>query len=66
MKRLFGMVVGVLYIGIAYSAFSRAQAGWADGYPDIGFWWTVITAFLTIAALAALVGTWIHTQASKG
>lgn len=56
------MGVGVVYLGIAFGAFARASAGWRDGYADIGFWWTVIGAFLTIAALGALVGTWIHTR----
>jgi hypothetical protein len=62
MKRIFGMGVGVLYFGIAFGAFTRAQNGWATGYEDIGFWWTVIAAILAIAATGALVGTWIHTQ----
>lgn len=56
------MGVGVVYLGIAFAAFARASAGWQAGHADIGFWWTVIGAFLTIAALGALVGTWIHTR----
>lgn len=56
------MGVGVVYLVIAFLAFTRAMAGWAAGYTDIGFWWTVIASFLTIAALGALIGTWIHTQ----
>ena len=60
------MGVGVIYFVIAFGAFSRARAGWSEGYSDIGFWWTVIAAFLTIAALSALAGTWIHTQESRG
>jgi hypothetical protein len=60
------MGVGVLYFGIAFGAYSRASAGWAAGHSDVGFWWTIIAAFLTIAAVGALVGTWIHTQPAKG
>ncbi len=66
MKRIFGMGVGALYLVIAFAAFSRARAGWAEGHGDIGFWWTVIAAFLTIAGLGALIGTWIHTQERRG
>ena len=66
MKRILGMGVGVIYVGIAFSAFSRARAGWDAGHSDLGFWWTVIATFLTIAALSALIGTWIHTQEGKG
>jgi len=66
MKRILGMGVGLVYFVIAFGAFSRARAGWADNYPDVGFWFTIIAAFLTIAGVSALVGTWIHTQESKG
>ena len=62
MKRILGMAVGVVYLVIAYGAFSRASAGWAADQSDVGFWWSVIAAFLAIAALSALVGTWLHTQ----
>lgn len=66
MKRIFGMGVGVVYFGLAFGAFTRARGGWAADHADIGFWWTVIATFLTIAALSALAGTWIHTQENKG
>ena len=66
MKRIFGMGVGVLYFVLAFGAFSRARAGWAADMSDIGVWWTVIATFLTVAALAALGGTWIHTQEGRG
>jgi hypothetical protein len=62
MKRIIGMGIGVLYLGIAFGALQRANGGWDTGYSDVGFWWTVIAAILTIAALGALIGTWIHTQ----
>jgi hypothetical protein len=62
MKRILGMGVGVLYLGLAAGAFMRASRGYADGHVDYGFWWMVVTALLGIAGLGALVGTWIHTQ----
>ncbi len=62
MKRVIGMGIGILYFGIAYGALSRANAGWAAGYEDIGFWWTVIAVLLSIAATGALVGTYLHTR----
>ena len=65
MKRILGMGVGVLYVGIAFGAFSKASAGWTAGDADLGVWWSVIGAMLTIAALSALIGTWIHTQETE-
>lgn len=62
MKRIVGMGIGVVYLGIAFLAFQHGSAGWDAGHADIGFWWTVIAALLAIAGLGALVGTWIHTQ----
>jgi hypothetical protein len=62
MKRILGMGVGVLYLGIAFGAYRRAVAGWDAGHSDLGVWWTVVAALLIIAALGALIGTWIHTQ----
>jgi len=66
MKRILGMGVGVLYLFIAFAAYSRARTGWAEGHSDIGFWFTVVGVLLTIAALGALIGTWIHTQQRSG
>jgi hypothetical protein len=62
MKRILGMGVGVFYLVLAFAAYSRARAGWDAGHSDIGFWFTVIGELQTIAALGALIGTWIHTQ----
>ena len=62
MARLFGFGVGVLYLIIAFGAFRKSSAGWAADHSDLGFWWGVIAALLTIAALGALIGTWIHTS----
>lgn len=65
MKRIIGFGIGFLYLGIAFGALQRANNGWDTGYSDVGFWWTVIAALLTIAALGALGGTWIHTQKTE-
>ena len=60
------MGVGVLYLVIAFGAYSKAGAGWEAGHSDLGFWWTVVGALLTIAALGALIGTWLHTRGARG
>ena len=65
MNRIIGMGIGVLWLGMAFLSLSRANDGWATGYEDVGFWWTVIAVILTIAATGAIVGTWIHTQPRK-
>ena len=62
MKRILGMGVGVVYLVISFAAFSRARSGLAEGHGEIGFWFSVVGTFLFIAALAAIIGTWIHTQ----
>jgi hypothetical protein len=62
MKRIIGMTIGVVWLGFTYGAFRNSSAGWAAGHADLGFWWAVIGAFLGIAALGAIIGTWIHTQ----
>lgn len=62
MTRILGMAVGVVYLGIAFGAYRNASSGWAAGHADLGFWWTVIGILLTIAALGALIGTWLHTR----
>lgn len=63
MKRILGMGVGAIYLVIAFGAFQRATDGWSEGHSDLGFWWTVIAVLLAVAAMGALVGTWIHTRA---
>ena len=62
MSRIFGFVVGLVWLAFAAYAFARSSEGWTAGNSDLGFWWAVIGSFLTIAAGAAVVGTWIHTQ----
>lgn len=66
MKLATGMLIGIFYLFIAFQAYQRSVMGWDTGQSDIGFWWAVIGAFLAIAGLGALVGTWIHTRPQKG
>lgn len=64
MKRSIGLIIGVIYIFIAFGAYKTGMAGWTAGHADLGFWWTVIGILLTIAGLGALMGTWIHAWSS--
>ena len=64
MNRIFGYIVGIVWLGLAYGAFQTSSAGRAAGQSDVAFWWTVIAGLLTIAALGALVGTTIHGRKS--
>jgi mono/diheme cytochrome c family protein len=64
-SRAFGMGVGVIWLGMAFGGLQAASAGWATGYSDLGFWWTVIAVILAIAGASALIGTWIHTRTSS-
>jgi len=61
MNRIFGYLVGVVWLGMAFGAFQRGQNGGALGYSDMSVWWTIIAGLLTIAGVGALVGTTIHT-----
>ncbi|HEX9885645.1 MAG TPA: hypothetical protein VGA70_04115 [Longimicrobiales bacterium] len=62
MARIFGFLVGFVWLGLAFGALRRSLAGWDAGQSDIGFWWAVIASLLTIASVGALVGTWLHTR----
>jgi hypothetical protein len=62
MARIFGLVVGAVWIVFTVIAFGRSAAGWSAGHSDLGFWWGVIGTLLSVATASALVGTWIHTR----
>ena len=62
MKKALGFLAGLVLLTLAAGAARTAFLGWGGGHTDVGFWWTVIASFLTIAALGALVGTSIHTR----
>jgi protein-S-isoprenylcysteine O-methyltransferase Ste14 len=62
MKRIIGWGVGVFYLVLSFAAFSFASAGRADGRGEVGFWFSVVGTLLFVAALAAFIGTWLHTR----
>jgi hypothetical protein len=62
MGRIFGYLVGVVWLVFAGVAFKNSSAGWSGQHSDIGFWWAVIACLLTIAALGAFIGTTLHTR----
>ena len=65
MKLIIGIVIAALYALLAGLAFTASTGGWAEGHGDLGFWWAVIGALLGIAALGALLGTWLHTRPTE-
>ncbi len=60
MSRIFGFVIGAIWIVFALMAFRASSAGSAADQPDAAFWWIIIMAFYTIAALVAIIGTARH------
>ena len=62
MKFIIGIVLAVLYAILAGLAFGSSGSGWAAGHSDLGLWWGVIGALLSIAGLGALMGSWLHTR----
>lgn len=60
MKQYAGLVIGTVYLLIAFGAFRNGMDGWNAGHSDLGVWWTVIGGLLAIAGFGALIGTWIH------
>lgn len=65
MGRIFGFLIGIIWLGLALLAFRRSAAGWDAGFSDVGVWWSIIAGLLAVAALGALVGTWLHTRPRK-
>lgn len=62
MKRILGLTVGIVWLFMAGLAFRESAGGWATDHIDIGFWYAVIGAFMSIAGLGAIIGTIIHTR----
>jgi hypothetical protein len=60
MSKIFGFVVGTIWVGFASWAFMTSRAGAAEGHADLGFWWAVIATLYLIAASSALIGTARH------
>jgi hypothetical protein len=66
MGRIFGFLVGIVWLVFASVAFKYSAAGWGMEASDIGFWWGVIGVLLALAAGGALVGTWLHSRPQHG
>ncbi len=66
MKRVVGVAIGIVYLGIATVTLMYSTGSWREGHADIGFWFTVIAVFLVVAGLGAIIGTWLHTSEPKG
>jgi hypothetical protein len=66
MGRIFGFLVGIVWLVFASVAFRTSASGWNQNASDIGFWWAVIGVFLTLAAGGALIGTWLHSRPQHG
>lgn len=60
MSRIFGFVIGAIWIVFTFMAVRASSAGAAADQPDAAFWWTVIAVFYGIAALVAIIGTARH------
>ena len=61
-KRILGIAFGLVLASLAFIASQNASGGWEMGFTDVGVWWTVITFFLTVASLSAIIGTVIHSR----
>ena len=66
MGRIFGFLIGIVWLVLASIAFRYSSDGWSAAASDIGFWWAVIGVLLTLAAGGALLGTWLHTRPQHG
>ena len=62
MSRIFGFLIGVVWLVFAGVSFRYSAAGWRADASDLGFWWGVVGVLLTLAAAGALLGTWLHTR----
>ena len=60
MSRIFGFLVGALWLVFSLLAFRNSAYGWSEGHSDLGFWWAVIGVLLLVASAVALVGTSRH------
>lgn len=57
MSRIFGYLVGAIWLVLGLAALSSSFSGWGEGHSDLGFWWAVVGVLLLIASTAAFVGT---------
>lgn len=57
MSRIFGFVVGAVWLVFTFMALQAASQSWSANQPDAGFWYAATAVLLAIAALVAIVGT---------
>ncbi len=65
MSRVLGILVGIVILGLGSITFKDSLVGWSNGHSDVGFWWSIITLFLTLGGCSAIVGTYIHTDGNQ-
>lgn len=65
MSSIVGFIVGALWLILAFRAFGFSSAGASGGHDDLQFWWAVVGTLLTIAALGAMIGGFIHRRARQ-
>ena len=53
-----GLLIGLLWLAMAYVTVSSSLRGYANGRSDWGLGWGLVGFFLLAAGLSALVGTW--------
>lgn len=55
-----GFIIGVLWLAMAAAAIWTSARGYANDRSGWALGWGLVGAFLTGAALSALIGTWWH------
>ena len=65
MTRVLGILAGLGILALASITLRDSLAGWSNGHTDVGFWWAIITMFLTLGGFSAIVGTYIHTDGNQ-
>ena len=61
-----GIVIGVLWLIMAGTSLWSAARGAANGREDWALAWGLVGGLLTIAGLAALIGSWWHENRVHG
>lgn len=55
-----GFIIGLLWLAMALATLWSALQGYGNDRSDWGLGWGLVGAFLLVAGLSALVGTWWH------
>ena len=61
-----GIVIGILWLVMGGTSIWSAMRGAANGREDWALAWGLVGGLLTIAALAALIGSWWHENRVHG